>query len=394
VRRSRITKTGSLLNIKMTTTPKIHIWLPDIFQFKGGIQVYSAFLIQALEQVLPNSDRHVFLKNDTHATEDIKFNKQTKISFAGRWKNTFWHTPLFAAQVLLAAIKDRPDLIICGHINFSPLTAKIFNLLKIPYWVIVYGIDAWNIEDKSKIYGLNSAQKIVSIGEYTRDRIVREQSISPDRIPLLSVTFDARQFAVKPKPQYLLDRHQLSPDQPIILTVTRLASGDRYKGYDQIIQALPAIRLQIPNICYLLVGKGDDRDRIEAMVDELDVRDCVIFAGFVPDEELADYYNLCDLFAMPSKGEGFGIVYLEALACGKPTIGGNQDGAIDALCNGELGVLVNPDSIEEIEETIAQILMNNHPLSILYKPEVLRQKAIAKYGFEQFKRNLAALLED
>ena len=392
--RSLVTKTGSLLNTKMTKTPKIHVWLPDIFQFKGGIQVYSAFLIQALEQVLPNSDRHVFLKNDAHETKDIRFDKQTKISFAGRWKATFWHTPIFAAQVLLSAIKESPDLIICGHINFSPLAAKIFELLRIPYWVIVYGIDAWNLEDPSKIYGLKSAQKIVSIGGYTRDRIVREQNISPDRIPLLPVTFDARQFTVKPKPQYLLDRHQLNPDQLIILTVTRLASGDRYKGYDQIIQALPAIRRQIPNICYLLVGKGNDRDRIEGIIDDMDTRDCVTFAGFVPDNELADYYNLCDVFAMPSKGEGFGIVYLEALACGKPTIGGNQDGAIDALCNGELGVLVNPDSIDEIGETIVQILMNQHSLSILYKPDLLRQKVIEKYGFEQFKQNLSYLLAD
>ena len=378
----------------MPKIPKIHVWLPDILQFKGGIQVYAAFLIQALEQVLPDSDRNVFLKNDTHTTENIKFDKQTKISFAGRWKSTFLHTPIFAAQVLWAAIAERPDLIICGHINFSPLAAKIFNLLKIPYWVIVHGIDAWNIEDLSKIDGLNSAQKIVSVSNYTRDRIVREQNISPDRSPLLPVTFDANQFTVKPKPQYLLDRYKLAPEQQIILTVTRLASGDRYKGYDQILQALPAIRRQIPNICYLLVGKGNDRDRIEAMVDDLGVRDCVILAGFVRDHELADYYNLCDLFAMPSKGEGFGIVYLEALACGKPTIGGNQDGAIDALCNGELGILVNPDSIDEIAETIVQILRKKHSLSILYEPEMLRQNAIAKYGFEQFKRNLVALLAD
>jgi phosphatidyl-myo-inositol dimannoside synthase len=378
----------------MSKTPKIHVWLPDIFQFKGGIQVYAAFLIQALEQVLPNSDRNVFLKNDQIATEDIKFDKQTKISFAGRWKSTFLHTPLFAAQVLWAAIAERPDLIICGHINFSPLAAKIFNLLKIPYWVIVHGIDVWNIEDLSKIDGLKSAQKIVSVSAYTRDRIVAEQNIAPDRIPLLPVTFDARRFTIKPKPQYLLDRYKLTPEQPIILTVTRLASCDRYKGYDQILQALPAIRRQIPNICYLLVGKGNDRDRIEAMVDDLGVRDCVILAGFVPDHELADYYNLCDLFAMPSKGEGFGIVYLEALACGKPTIGGNQDGAIDALCNGELGVLVNPDSIDEIGDTIVQILIKKHSLSILYEPEMLRQNAIAKYGFEQFKQNLADLLAD
>jgi len=378
----------------MTKTPKIHIWLPDIFQFKGGIQVYSAFLIRALEEVLPNSDRSVFIKNDVFATENIKFDKQTKLRFAGRWKSTFLHTPLFVAQLLFSAIKDSPDLIICGHINFSPLAAKISRLLKIPYWLIVHGIDAWNVEDSSKIDGLKSAQKIISVSDYTRNRIITEQNISHELISLLPVTFDDDQFIVKPKPQYLLNRHQLHPDQPIILTVSRLAGGDRYKGYDQIIQALPAIRLQIPNVCYLLVGKGDDRDRIEAMVDDMDVRDCVILTGFVPDYELADYYNLCDVFAMPSKGEGFGIVYLEALACGKPTIGGNQDGAIDALCNGDLGVLVNPDSINEIGETIVQILMKKHPLSILYKPEILRQKVIEKYGFEQFKQNLSYLFAD
>ena len=286
----------------MSKVPKIHVWMPDIFQFKGGIQVYGAFFIQALEQILPNSDRHIFLKNDAKATDDLQFNPRTQFSFAGKWKLSFLYTPIFALQVFLAALLKRPDLIICGHINFSPLALRIFNLLKIPYWVIVYGIDAWDIEDKNKITGLKSAQKIISIGEYTRDRIVKEQKISPESIYLLPVTFDASQFIILPKPQYLLDRYQFKSDQPIILTVTRLASGDRYKGYDQIIQSLPAIRRQIPNIHYLLVGKGDDRERIEAMVKSTDVCDCVTLAGFVSDNELADHYNLCDVFAMPSKG--------------------------------------------------------------------------------------------
>jgi glycosyltransferase involved in cell wall biosynthesis len=176
--------------------------------------------------------------------------------------------------------------------------------------------------------------------------------------------------------------------------VARLASGDRYKGYDQIIRALPEIRRHIPNIHYLLVGKGDDIDRLESIIDEQNVRDCVTLAGFVPDNELTDHYNLCDVFAMPSKGEGFGIVYLEALACGKPTIGGNQDGAIDALCHGELGVLVNPDKIDEIDQAIIKILRGEYPLQILYQPEALRQKVIQTFGFDRFKDTLASLIFD
>jgi hypothetical protein len=112
--------------------PKIHVWMPDIFQFKGGIQVYSAFFIQALEKILPDSDHHVFLKNDAKSTDDLQFNPHTKFQFAGKWKSSWLHTPVFALQVFCAALQQRPDLIVCGHINFSRLALHIFKLLKIP----------------------------------------------------------------------------------------------------------------------------------------------------------------------------------------------------------------------------------------------------------------------
>lgn len=377
----------------MSKVPKIHVWMPDVFQFKGGIQVYSAFFIQALERILPDSDRHVFLKNDAKSTDDLQFNPDTKFQFAGQWKHSWLHTPVFAFQVFLAALQERPNLIICGHINFSPLALQIFNLLKIPYWVIVHGIDAWDIKEASKISALKAAEKILSVSEYTSNHILIDQENSLENIHILSNTFNASQFIIQSKPQYLLDRYQLDKNQHIILTVARLAGGDRYKGYDQIIQSLPIIRQQIPNIHYLLVGKGNDRDRVEAIIDSTNVRDCVTLTGFVSDEELADHYNLCDVFAMPSKGEGFGIVYLEALACGKPTIGGNQDGAIDALCHGKLGALVDPDDIQKLAETIISILQGTYPNSLIYQPQALRQAVIDTFGLEQFQKTLARYLE-
>lgn len=377
----------------MSKVPKIHVWMPDVFQFKGGIQVYSAFFIQALERILPDSDRYVFLKNDAKSTDDLQFNPDTKFQFAGQWKHSWLHTPVFAFQVFLAALQERPNLIICGHINFSPLALQIFNLLKIPYWVIVHGIDAWDIKEASKISALKAAEKILSVSEYTSNHILIDQENSLENIHILSNTFNASQFIIQSKPQYLLARYQLDKNQHIILTVARLAGGDRYKGYDQIIQSLPIIRQQIPNIHYLLVGKGNDRDRVEAIIDSTNVRDCVTLTGFVSDEELADHYNLCDVFAMPSKGEGFGIVYLEALACGKPTIGGNQDGAIDALCHGKLGALVDPDDIQELAETIISILQGTYPNSLIYQPQALRQAVIDTFGLEQFQKTLARYLE-
>ncbi|MEB3188956.1 MAG: glycosyltransferase, partial [Snowella sp.] len=164
--------------------------------------------------------------------------------------------------------------------------------------------------------------------------------------------------------------------------------------YDRVLQALPKIRSVIPNVHYLLVGKGDDRPRIEQMIQELQLENHVTLAGFVPDEELCDHYNLCDVFAMPSKREGFGIVYLEAMACGKPCLGGNQDGALDALDHGALGVLVNPDDIDEIADALIQILQKKYPNPLLYQPEQLRQAVIDRFGFEIFQQRLHEYLDD
>jgi glycosyltransferase involved in cell wall biosynthesis len=249
------------------------------------------------------------------------------------------------------------------------------------------------VQDKWKIEALHAAEKIVSISGYTRDRLIKEQNLPFDKIPLLPVTFDASRFKIGNKPDYLLKRYGLKPEQPVILTVTRLATADGYKGYDQILQALPEIRRQLPDVHYMLVGKGDDRPRIEQLVAQLHLQESVTLAGFISDEEIGDHYNLCDVFAMPSKGEGFGIVYLEALACGKPTLGGNQDGAIDALCNAELGALVEPDDVGALAQTIVQILQGTYPNPLIYQPEALRQKVIDRFGFEHFKQTLVELMQ-
>jgi glycosyltransferase involved in cell wall biosynthesis len=174
--------------------------------------------------------------------------------------------------------------------------------------------------------------------------------------------------------------------------VCRLEETERYKGYDQIIKAMPEILRLVPNARYLLVGRGSDRRRIEKLIAEVGVQDSVILAGFVPDDELAEHYNLCDIFAMPSQGEGFGIVYLEALASGKPVLAGNKDGSRDALADGELGLLVDPDDTAEIAAEIIRVLRREHLRQENFHPELLRQRVIELFGFEAFKRAVTDLL--
>ncbi|WP_245894797.1 glycosyltransferase [Nostoc cycadae] len=370
----------------------IHLWLPQLFSFNGGIQIYSAFLFQALQNLFPDSRYEVMIKHDLETSSSITYLPQTRFHFAGSLPAKF-RTPLFAAQLVGNGLIKKPDLVLATHLNFAVASLILKRLVGIPYWVVAHGIEAWNIKNKYLQTALMEADLILAVSSYTRDRLLKEQNLAPQKVTILPNTFDAHRFQPALKPDYLLAKHHLQPTQSVILTVARLSAGEQYKGYDQVLQALPQIRQSIPNVHYVIVGQGTDRPRIEQLIAQLKLQDCVTLAGFVPDEQLCDYYNLCDVFAMPSKGEGFGIVYLEALACGKAVLGGNQDGAIDALCHGKLGALVNPDDVEAIAQTLTEILMKKHPNSLIYQPDSLRSLVIDTFGFEKFQLTLHQLFQ-
>lgn len=379
--------------MKPSPAATLHLWVPNLFDFKGGIQVYLQDVLGAITTQCSSVEITVIDKLDqAHPVDQFPSNQITFL-YSGQVPRSL-QTLHFVGNMVQAVFTQRPHLILCGHLNFSPVALWVNRLLRIPYWLLVYGIDAWDVGDPQKIRAIKQADQIISISEYTRDRLIQEQNLPAEQISILPVTFDAIRFTLAAKPNYLLDRYQLQPDQPILLTVARLADSDRFKGYDQVLKALPQIRQALPNVYYLIVGKGRDLSRIERLIEELGLQDCVTLTGFVPDEELGDHYNLCDVFAMPSKREGFGIVYLEALACGKPALGGNQDGAVDALCGGKLGALVDPDDIEAIAQSLIQMLQGTYPNPLMYQPEALRQAVIDTYGMAAFQRRLADLLQE
>jgi len=222
-----------------------------------------------------------------------------------------------------------------------------------------------------------------------------ELNIESSSISLLPCTFDREKFRPGPKPHFLLKRYHLRADQPTILTIGRLAANEQYKGYDQVLRALPAIKARFPDVRYIIGGRGADRARVESLARELGVGENVILPGFIPEHELVSHYNLCDVFAMPSKGEGFGIVFLEAVSCGKPVIAGNRDGSVDAVLNGELGLLVDPDEVDQIVNAlIASLEKGGSPVpAILYQPEALRRKVIDTFGYKHFVERLKAILK-
>ncbi|WP_445633818.1 Glycosyltransferase [Nostoc sp. DSM 114161] len=380
---------------KTNTRNKYHFQLifPNIFGFKGGIQVYSIFLLRALQDLYPEANYDVFLKYDKRNLKkdpNLEFLNSTKYHYFGHLPRLL-QTILFARKIITFGILQRPTIVISTHVNYATACYALKRITGIPYWVVAHGLDVWEIDSKITKLALKEADRIISVSNYTRQRLLSETDIDPQKIVVLPNTFDAKEFQIKPKPTKLLKRYNLRDDQPVILMVTRLGRMAKYKGYDQIIHALVKVRSQIPDVRFILAGKGDDLPRIKALISSLNLEDSITIAGFVPDEELCAHYNLCDVFAMPSKGEGFGIVYLEALACGKPVLAGNQDGSVDPLAQGKLGCLVDPDNVEEIADNLIQILQGNFSNPVVYQPELLQQKTIEAYEFSRFRARLAKL---
>ncbi len=299
----------------------------------------------------------------------------------------------FSAEACLLPATRRPDLIFSAHLHFSPLCHLLHRTLGIPYVVTLHGIEAWKKFSRRHCEALAEADRVLPVSEFTLTRARECLAPTTANFSLLYNTFDDERFSIGAKNPALLARHGLAMEDRVILTVGRLLASDAYKGQDRVIECLPAILERVPGAKFLIVGDGTDRARLEKLVHDTGVADSVVFAGRVPMEELADYYRLGDVFAMPSKGEGFGIVYLEALACGVPVIGGAGDGARDALKGGLLGLLVNPDNLTDVGSAIVRCLERDPSIPFGGDPALLRQAALDQYGRAAFRAQLGSLVE-
>lgn len=371
----------------------VHFWCPEMFLSPGGIQRYSRFLLEALCATPQAQVTDVFLKNDKTRPADAAFPPGMRFHFGSRPPEAL-RTPVFAGKLLLQGMARRPALILSSHLNFSPVARALQRLAGIPFWVVAHGFEAWDLEREAIVRALRACDRVLAVSTYTRRVLIEKHGLDEGRVHLLPNTFDADRFRPGPRPVKLLERYRIPPDRKIILTVARVDARERYKGYDQIVRALPGILEAVPSAHYVLAGRGNDYERIAEIVRELGLEDRATLAGGITDDELCEHYNLCDVFAMPSKREGFGIVFLEAMACGKPVIGGKADGTVDPLLQGELGVLVDPDNLPEIRDAIVAVLSGRHPLAILREPDALRARVIAAYGVASFRAHLAQHFED
>ena len=362
----------------------------EIFNCEGGIQSYVKDVLQAYQSLATQAKNiptaEVFLLRDEPNCNNplnvypFKFYYlKSRLPMLGRLKLVIG---------LLLSLGRRPSHVFCGHVKLAPLTHLLCGWLGVPYTVLTYGKEVWNwLPDKER-QALIAASGIWTISRYSRDRLCTTQGINLDKVHILPCVVDGKAFSPGEKSQDLITKYNLS-DAKVLMTVARLWKTDIYKGVDVTIRALPQIIPSFPDLKYLVIGRGDDQPRLQQLAQDLGIGDRVIFAGFVPTHNLVEHYRLADAYIMPSQ-EGFGIVYLEALACGKPVLSGDADGSSDPLQDGNLGWQVPHRDIDAVAAACREILKASDSRC---EAQWLRSQTLAQFGKETLSQKLQSLLE-
>lgn len=349
--------------------------LSDAYGGFGGIAQYNRHILQAMAAMPEVSRVYAAPRLISEAVGEIP----DKVEFdAAAATNKL----MFVLRVLWRGLfGPRNDLIWCAHINHLPLCALIARLRSTPLVLMIYGLEVWQ-EPPGLLtrWALRRVTRIASISQFTRDRFARIADIAHLPTDILPNAVDLSLYGMAPPAADLTRLHALS-GRRVILTIARMP-GHPTKGFDAMLEAMPRVIESVPDVLYLIGGRGEDSDRLQQKAAALGLSDHVIFVGEVPEERKADYYRLANLFAMPSDGDGFGFVFIEALACGTPVLSSTVDGGFEAIMYGALGRSVDPRDGAALAEQLIAGLDDSKRV-----PEQL-----AFYDFPQFEQRVRALI--
>jgi len=351
-------------------------FVTDAYGGHGGIALYNRDLLQALCS-FPGCARVVAFPRTMPNVPEPMPEKLVYFDSAAGGKVRYLAT---AFRVLRG---DRShDVVVCGHINLLPLAWFASRFLKVPLVLFIYGVDAWK-PTRSVLANLlvGKIQWVVSISEITAQKFHTWVPSNTQHLRVLPNAIHSEWYGPGARSQALVERYGLQ-GKTVLMTLGRLVSVERYKGFDEALEVLPELAAQLPNVAYMVVGDGTDRARLEKKARALGVADRVVFTGNVQESEKADHYRLADVYVMPSQGEGFGFVLLEAMACGIPVIASKVDGGREAVRDGALGRMVDPADKDELKRAI---------LAALKEPHGVVPRGLEHFSFHNFEARAHAL---
>jgi len=356
---------------------KTLLMAPELFATDGGIARILRLYLKALCDLAAPADRVRFVAlNDAVAdSQDLRRYSDRHLD---QWQVCNGHKGAFIRASLRQALSC--DRIICGHVAQLPVAWMARCLRpRLRYYLIAHGIEVWRSFSFAERVALRGAHRIFCVSEHTRRTMLEHISLDPSRLVVLSNALD---------PFFEINAGApLASCPPVILTVTRLSNSDRYKGVDHLIRAMPAVRAAVPGATLRVIGRGDDLPRLQALASEVGaLQTGVEFLGFVSDKDLDVQLRTCRLFALPSQREGFGLVFLEAMAHGRPCLGANS-GGIPEVVTADSGVLPPFGDVPAIATAAIGALQRDWP-----QPAILDRAR--HFSYSPFKQRLASLLTE
>ena len=299
--------------------------------------------------------------------------------------------PRFLSAACGLALRQ-PVIVLALHPNLAPVVAAMKLLAPgMRSAIVVHGVEVWTPLPAIRRWSLQSADRILAPSEDTLSRALREQRIFPGKGRKLAWSLDP---GCDPKPQLSAGSPlpRGFPKGRVILTVGRWDASEAYKGADHLIAAMPILSKAFSDLHLVAVGEGSDLPRLQSLARESAASERIHFLPFIAHDRLPNAYGHCTIFAMPSRGEGFGLVFIEAMACGKPVIGGNHGGTPGVIDDGVNGYLVRYGDVGQLVDRLTRLLSDDS----------LRQsmgaQALAKvqrdFTFARFSAGLSAIFEE
>ncbi len=372
----------------MPPAKRVTLLLPSLTALGGGIELYLQQFTDALVRNWPDIELHAILARECKLARPERLSPavRARLTVSGpRTEKRAMRIAELMRAIVESAVGAGPDLVVCGHVNYAAVSWALAKRFGASLCALTYGFEAWDLRGTNALL-LRRADRVIGISRFTCEHLVGRLGVKPENVAVVHNAVDINRFFPGSCSPEILDE-LATMARPILLTVCRLDAGEGYKGVDIVIEALA----RNPDLAgsYLVVGDGTDRQRLVALAKERGVP--VRFFGRASDAQLPDIYRACDLFVMPSRREGFGYVFIEAMACGVPVVAGGIDGSVDALADGELGLLVDPTSPEEVAVAIRAQLQRTTPLA-MRDPAHMFEEVKRRFSQAAFDRRVGQAL--
>ena len=376
-------------NLESQKSSVLFLQHDSIFESYGGVQYYIDDFLTFLSNLYGADRLRVLLaqRTDSFKPQDRPYSLETIRLSQGLLKKLENRlSPSFFSKALDVIRSQKPSVIIASHLSLAPMAAILSKITGIPFLVIAYGIEVWgNFQPQDK-WALKRADGIVSISHWTK-AILEKQGFDGKKISIVHPSISSEM--INPS----ISKNDSKSPILKLLTVSRLDSNEQYKGHDHVLQALKILKdRNFPLLLsYTIQGNGDDLPRLQSLVEGYGLQESVTFLpGVRTREELKTIYQSHDVLIMPSRfgfwnkswrGEGFGIVYVEAAMFGVPSIAYRCGGVTDIIEDQQNGILVEPDDVQALANAISELAMDKP--RILELGEKARQIALKKFTPEQ-----------